>query len=350
MMARLQMPDESRLPPGALRDMVSELHLAHEAAGSPSFRRLVDKIDAGDPRDAVSRETLSRMFRGVSMPRWLKVESVVRQLATLSSPERDPDREAARFLRLWNALGRTGPDEMRLPPIYETEAPTDRGVPDGAHPGASQLAFSGRADRVSVVFSSEPLTHDDGDYELRDSNRHSILQEREKLVGTLAAVLSKKYGPRAVVPKYESRIDFPGGTLMASDRSEIVRYEEGSDWFEVEVSVAGDSLAILHFISQELKNRALQLVRSHYEFPGQLDLLGVAQYCYDQGVDVVERTESRLAIEAPGSIGRSIVLKNKYGGRSIMELPGFEIATDNAHATLGELSRLLCVDLTLAQG
>ena len=43
------------------------------------------------------------MLRGQGLPRWSKLEGVVRQLAAWHNPFRDPDEEAARFLHLWQA-------------------------------------------------------------------------------------------------------------------------------------------------------------------------------------------------------------------------------------------------------
>ena len=43
------------------------------------------------------------MLNGEGLPRWSKLEAVVRQLATWHVPSRDPNSEATRFLALWEA-------------------------------------------------------------------------------------------------------------------------------------------------------------------------------------------------------------------------------------------------------
>jgi len=48
------------------------------------------------------------MLNGEGMPRWSKLEAVVRQLAAWHVPGRDPDSEAARFLAMWEAAHPAG--------------------------------------------------------------------------------------------------------------------------------------------------------------------------------------------------------------------------------------------------
>lgn len=169
-MARLREPDLDRLPPGALRTIVTALHEAHRAAGSPSFRRIEDAIMADDDYDdIVSRQTISQMFNGVFIPRWSKVDCVVRQLAKLSTPRRDPDDQAARFLTLWNALG-AGSSEPQTagesqgqvePPGKSARASTARTAvrPAGRYADGTQLLPEGGLaqvdDAVAVLRSAE---------------------------------------------------------------------------------------------------------------------------------------------------------------------------------------------------
>jgi hypothetical protein len=104
-MARLPEPDETRLPAGPRRDLVLALREAYRAAGSPSFRRIEAAVADNDGYDdTVSRQSISLLLGGTFIPRWSKIDCLVRQLATTSNPRRDPDAQAARFLLLWNAL------------------------------------------------------------------------------------------------------------------------------------------------------------------------------------------------------------------------------------------------------
>ncbi|HEU5108375.1 MAG TPA: hypothetical protein VFT95_07435, partial [Micromonosporaceae bacterium] len=100
----MAIPPLDQLPAGPFRDLVAALHDLHRAAGKPGVRRISAAIrDRDDLRDTVSHETISAMLRGQVLPRWIKVECVVRQLAEWTISGRDPDREVRRFHGLWLA-------------------------------------------------------------------------------------------------------------------------------------------------------------------------------------------------------------------------------------------------------
>lgn len=146
-MARLIEPGEEQLPAGPERDLVLALHEAHRAAGSPSFRRIERAVSENDDYpDTVSRETMSQLFKGEFVPRWAKVECVVRQLAVMSSPRRDPEVKAARFLQLWTRLG--GADVLLHVKSQDVPAPR-------AEPVRSSVA-------VSTVGGRPAGRYDDG--------------------------------------------------------------------------------------------------------------------------------------------------------------------------------------------
>lgn len=102
-MVGIELPGEDRLPIGPVRNLVEALHGVYRGAGRPGLRRIAKAITEGDFRDTVSHEAVSDMLNGKSVPRWSKLECVVRQLAVWNSPRLDPDSTAARFLRLWEA-------------------------------------------------------------------------------------------------------------------------------------------------------------------------------------------------------------------------------------------------------
>jgi tetratricopeptide (TPR) repeat protein len=85
-------------------DLVAALMVLYVAAGQPSFRRISNEIrDRSDMPDSVSHETVSALLSGTSIPKWTKVESVVRALAGMAVHPRDPEVEVQRFLPLWTA-------------------------------------------------------------------------------------------------------------------------------------------------------------------------------------------------------------------------------------------------------
>jgi hypothetical protein len=99
----IELPDEGRLPVGPARDLVVALHELYWGAGRPGLRRIAKAIADGDFTDTVSHEAVSDMLNGKSVPRWSKLDCVVRQLAVWNAPRLDPDRSAARLLPLWEA-------------------------------------------------------------------------------------------------------------------------------------------------------------------------------------------------------------------------------------------------------
>ena len=104
-MARVgvQLPGEDELPGSPERDLVVALHGLYSGAGRPGLREIAKAVIDGDFRDTVSHEAVSDMLKGKSLPRWSKLECVVRQLADWNAPRLDPEVTAARFLQLWQA-------------------------------------------------------------------------------------------------------------------------------------------------------------------------------------------------------------------------------------------------------
>jgi tetratricopeptide (TPR) repeat protein len=95
------------------QDLVAELQLLHRAAGRPSYRRISSGIrDQNHMPDTVSHETVSAILRGDGLPRWSKVECVVRFLAALAVHHPDQEDEVRRFHALWLAAS----DEAAPPP------------------------------------------------------------------------------------------------------------------------------------------------------------------------------------------------------------------------------------------
>jgi hypothetical protein len=103
-MAGIEPPGDVKLPPGPKRDLVLALHGLYRSAGRPGLRKIANAITEDDALpDTVSHETVSAMLRGTSIPRWPKLECIVRQLSIWHHPRLDPDAEVSRFLTLWNA-------------------------------------------------------------------------------------------------------------------------------------------------------------------------------------------------------------------------------------------------------
>jgi hypothetical protein len=99
----IEQPDEEQVPTGPTRDLVVALHELYRGAGRPGLRVIAKAVTRGDFRTTVSHEAVSDMLNGKSVPRWSKLDCVVRQLALWNAPRLDPEEIAARFLPLWEA-------------------------------------------------------------------------------------------------------------------------------------------------------------------------------------------------------------------------------------------------------
>jgi len=110
-MVGIELPTESRLPPGPRRELVLALHELYRGAGRPGLRRIAAEISrADDYPDTVSHETPAAILRGEVLPRWSKLECIVRQLVVWHRPRLKADEQVVRFLSLWNSsISATGP-------------------------------------------------------------------------------------------------------------------------------------------------------------------------------------------------------------------------------------------------
>jgi len=92
-------------------DLVGELQLLYRAAGRPSYRRVSQEIRDNDTMpDKVSHETVGALISGAFIPRWSKVECIVRQLAVMAVHRPNVEAEVRRFHGLWAS----GNDDPRV--------------------------------------------------------------------------------------------------------------------------------------------------------------------------------------------------------------------------------------------
>ncbi|SEG18169.1 DNA-binding transcriptional regulator, AcrR family [Nonomuraea solani] len=113
-MVGIALPERERLPAGPARDLVEALHRLYQGAGMPGVRRIAGAVVDGDFADTVSHEKVAAMLRGSGLPRWSKLEPVVRVLAAWNNPPLDPDRQTAAFQALWRAAATRSPGRRRI--------------------------------------------------------------------------------------------------------------------------------------------------------------------------------------------------------------------------------------------
>ncbi|MGI5178200.1 helix-turn-helix domain-containing protein [Dactylosporangium sp. CA-152071] len=159
----LQPPSSRALPDGPLRTLVVELHHLYRQAGYPGVKKISGEIrDRDDLPDAVSHETVSKILQGEVLPRWSKLESLVRVLAGWSVDRPVPDEEAKRFQRLWHVAGGSPDDEAasRLPAQRTEPRPGPRPEP---RPEREPAPAPGEHDLV-VEWEDAHLSYADGVY------------------------------------------------------------------------------------------------------------------------------------------------------------------------------------------
>ncbi|WP_306208502.1 FxSxx-COOH system tetratricopeptide repeat protein [Actinoplanes sp. RD1] len=154
-----------------MRDLTAALQELHRAAGKPAARKVSTAIRDNDAlRDTVSHETVNAMLRGNGiLPKWVKVECVVRQLATWSVTGLDADREVRRFHQLWLAAsdepGQTAPAPLRndfvAPPLRASLPQQPLAGPTTTNAPARGRHFTGREQlldqiRAGLTSSAEP--------------------------------------------------------------------------------------------------------------------------------------------------------------------------------------------------
>jgi tetratricopeptide (TPR) repeat protein len=140
-------------------DLVEALRLLYRAAGQPSFRKISSEIrERTDMPDSVSHETVSGLLSGATIPKWTKVESVVRQLVDMDPHHPDADIVVQRFLGLWTATGDTRSNNLAAtayPTLPEPRSPSPESLvtaePQSGTVPPRHPRFTGREDLLQVM-------------------------------------------------------------------------------------------------------------------------------------------------------------------------------------------------------
>ncbi|GAB7043494.1 hypothetical protein JCM9533A_73450 [Catenuloplanes niger JCM 9533] len=129
--------------------------MLYRAAGRPAYRRVSAAIsERDDMPDTVSHETVGAILRGEWLSRWIKLECVVRQLATVAVHRPDPELEVRRFHALWLAADDAQRGRDPAAPAAPDPPPQGSALPDGPiSDGLPQRnpAFTGRQELLDVI-------------------------------------------------------------------------------------------------------------------------------------------------------------------------------------------------------
>jgi hypothetical protein len=205
-MVGIELPGEDRLPAGPARDLVVALHELYRGAGRPGLRKIAQAVVHGHNfMDTVSHETVSDMLSGKSIPRWSKLDCVVRQLAEWNTPRLGPSETAERFLILWDAAvgGSLG---LALEPASASRTNTSpvarrTGTPtQGASPSRSRETPAGSDGTTAVA------------HRMRPTDRSLIYAQGLKLallkIGYIISERSEDTGPMFVVEDGQQNVIF----------------------------------------------------------------------------------------------------------------------------------------------
>ncbi|GLW25325.1 hypothetical protein Mame01_53670 [Microbispora amethystogenes] len=142
------MPDERRLPPGPRRDLTAALHDLYALAGKPAVREISVRIrERDDLPGTLSHEGVSAALRGVNLPRWANLESLVRVLVEQQRVgEADADMVVMRIHTLWCAADGSPvlngsprvPSAVRHQKVASAE-PAPQGVAGSGGPGEEMM-------------------------------------------------------------------------------------------------------------------------------------------------------------------------------------------------------------------
>jgi hypothetical protein len=156
-MTGVPLPAKDVLAPGPHRDLVEALHELYRQAGLPGTRTISqDSRELGDVlalRDTISHEGVSGVLRGVGIPRWSKLECLVRILVNRAVDHPDLDATLQRFHKLWRSAAGVGaaeimPAEARL---LTAQAIT---TAENAEQLARRLARQGDADGLRQLLKA----------------------------------------------------------------------------------------------------------------------------------------------------------------------------------------------------
>lgn len=155
----IPVPPESRLPAGAVRQLVLALHDLYRGAGMPGTRAVSLAIRRDSTYgDTVSHEVVGMLLRGSGLTRWTKFECVIRQLLSMSvMPVSDPEAVVRRFFSLWlaasdvlshrSALGDAAPPKGAGAPVRTGIVDTPRPVDVMAHMPTNRQLINNLRDR-----------------------------------------------------------------------------------------------------------------------------------------------------------------------------------------------------------
>ncbi|MFD4946127.1 hypothetical protein ACFWNT_27200 [Streptomyces sp. NPDC058409] len=150
----------------AHQELVRALGELHRAAGRPGMRKVSDLIAKDDQHpDSISHEGVRTTLKGLTVPRWETVQSIVAVLAAACvDPPRDPTTEVARFLPLWRAV--TERDEGAMKSARELALSQGWGPDDGQWSAEAVLGmminpFNAIEIDASLAVPHEPLVSED---------------------------------------------------------------------------------------------------------------------------------------------------------------------------------------------
>jgi len=313
-MVGIEPPGEDRLPLGPERDLVLALHELYSGAGRPGLRRIAEAIrDASAFPDTISHETAGAILRGEGVPRWSKLECLVRQLSDWHHKKPDPDEQVARFHRLWASAGGLATSvpgsaggaslNENYPPGQPSFVQPSSPLPVQADDSGAELGQAAEIDDLRIYPSKVRMVlkliksifyFDINDHVARNNVRICIDEEKGVIESKLRAVLVMRFGPKNISLSY-NRIGFPLGGAIRVEYAEDMR-SSGSAWCEVAIEVDAGDLTLLEELrnSPALGHAKSESVSFLYE-ETFVDVDEFAEDLYDRGVQITSFGDRELA-------------------------------------------------------
>jgi hypothetical protein len=150
-MVGIAMPPRDKLPPGPHRALVEALHQLYRQAGIPGIRKISQDSrhlgDALDLPDTLSHEGVSAILRGEGLPRWSKVECLVRILAAGAVGRPDVDAAVQRFHELWSSAAGVGSIKIKLADVQPSTSASTAAYIENARHEEDERTFAAGSDR-----------------------------------------------------------------------------------------------------------------------------------------------------------------------------------------------------------
>ncbi|MQS37814.1 hypothetical protein [Streptomyces katsurahamanus] len=128
-----------------------------------------------DLQDTVAHETVASALRGQVLPRWAKLECIVRVLSAKAVTRPNADEEARRFHQLWLHAQELGDDQ----PVFAEQRSETAASPWSEWLGSSEEAAEQRSHLTSMQITPPPALRVPAGYRIQANEPWKVLLDQE---------------------------------------------------------------------------------------------------------------------------------------------------------------------------